>query len=247
MEKHREIEKSIIKKYRKEIWSKFVKAIKEYDLITPGDKIAVCISGGKDSFLLAKCFDELNRHNQFGFDVKYIVMNPGYKSCVLKDIKALAQALNLDIEVFDTPIFKITANEEKPCYLCAKMRRGYLYDYAKKIGCNKIALGHHFDDVIETTMLNLLYAGSINTMNAKVASANFEEMGLIRPLYYIRERDIIKWAKSNELSFIRCGCEFETKGTDGKRVEVKNLIKQLENTYKDIPKSIFTALDKTSH
>lgn len=243
MEEIRTIEKTIIKKYRKEIWSKFIKAIKDYHLIASDDHVAVCISGGKDSFLLAKCFDELKRHNQIDFTVSYLVMNPGYSDQTITDIKLNAEKLNIPIQVFDAPIFKYTEQITNPCYVCARMRRGYLYDYAQSLGCNKIALGHHFDDVIETTMLNLLYAGTVSTMPAILDSKNYAGMQLIRPLYYVREKDIITWANYNHLSFSGCACTVEKKKI-GKRKEIKKLINDLENTYQDIPKNIFTALNK---
>lgn len=244
MEKYRMIEKSIIKKYRKEIWSKFIKAINDYHLIKPGDHIAVCISGGKDSFLLAKCFDELKRHNQYQFEISYILMDPGYGKLHLETIKQISNDLNLTLNIFNSPIFKIIQDKNNnPCYLCAKMRRGYLYDYAQSLNCNKIALGHHFDDVIETSLLNLLYAGDLNTMAPILNSKNFENMELIRPLYYIREKDIIKWVNYNELEFIDCACPL-TKNNIGKRTEIKSLIQRLEIQYQDIPKNIFTAFNK---
>jgi len=244
MEKYRMIEKSIIKKYRKEIWSKFIKAINDYHLIKPGDHIAVCISGGKDSFLLAKCFDELKRHNQYQFEISYILMDPGYSKNHLETIKEISNKLNIPLNIFNSPIFKIIQDKDtNPCYLCAKMRRGYLYDYAQSLNCNKIALGHHFDDVIETSLLNLLYAGDLNTMAPILNSKNFKNMELIRPLYYIREKDIIKWVNYNELKFIGCACPL-TKNNIGKRVEIKSLIQKLELQYQDIPKNIFTAFNK---
>lgn len=243
MEKLRYIEKSIIKKYRKEIWSKFIKAIKDYQLITKDDHIAVCISGGKDSFLLAKCFDELKRHNQIDFKVSFIVMNPGYNQKTIDSIIQNAEILNIPINIFEAPIFQYTEKIANPCYLCARMRRGYLYDYAKSLGCNKIALGHHFDDVIETTMLNILYAGTISTMPPIIDSQNYTNMQLIRPLYYIKEKDIINWTNHNHLKFVGCACAVE-KQKIGKRQEIKRLIANLESTYSDIPKNIFTALNK---
>lgn len=238
------IEKSIIKKYRKGIWSKFIKAINHYQLIKPNDHIAVCISGGKDSFLLAKCFDELKRHHQYQFEVSYILMDPGYSPEHLQAINKLSIDLNLSLNIFTSPIFNIIKNQvTSPCYLCARMRRGYLYDYAQKIGCNKIALGHHFDDVIETNLLNLLYAGNINTMAPILTSKNFDNMQLIRPLYYVREKDIIKWQNDHQLSFINCACPLTKHKNSSKRLEIKQLIDQLEKQYQDIPKNIFTAFN----
>ena len=182
MEKYREVEKSIIKKYRKEIWSKFVKAVKDYKLINENDKIAVCMSGGKDSFLLAKCLEELQRHGIFKFGLEFIIMDPGYTNDVLKQIINNLELLNINAHIFKAPIFSYTDTLENPCYLCAKMRRGYLYNYAKKLGCNKIALGHHFNDVIETIMLNLIYSGKYASMMPKLKSTNYENMELIRVL-----------------------------------------------------------------
>jgi tRNA(Ile)-lysidine synthase TilS/MesJ len=242
MERYREIEKSIIKTYRRDIWSKFIKAIKDYDLIKENDHIAVCISGGKDSFLLAKCFDELKRHNQYKFEVSYILMNPGYSEYGINKIKENASILNIDLNIFKSPIFDIVNKVDgNPCYLCARMRRGYLYDYAKSLGANKIALAHHFDDVIETNLLNLLYAGRLDTMEAILDSKNFECMQLIRPFYYVREQSILNFTKYNNLEFINCDCPLNSCKGPSKRKEIKDLIKQLENTYKDIPKNIFTA------
>ena len=201
-----EIKKSIIKKFRKEIWSKFIKAIKDYDLIKENDNICVCISGGKDSFLLALCFEELKKHHKFNFNTKYLVMDPGYLDINLKQIVDNAKLLNLDIEVFKSDIFDVVdrVGRDSPCYLCARMRRGYLYAKAKELGCNKIALGHHFNDVIETVMLNILYNGVFGGMLPILDSKNFEGMQLIRPLYYVKEKDIIHFAKYNNLKFIEC-------------------------------------------
>lgn len=240
MERYRLIEKSILKKFRKEIWSKFIKAIKEYELIEENDKIAICISGGKDSFLLAKCMEELQRHGMFKFELEYIIMDPGYTQEVLKKIKTNLNILNLNAHIFKTPIFKIADTKESPCYTCAKMRRGYLYDYAQKLGCNKIALGHHMDDVVSTIMLNLIYNGTYSSMMPKLKSDNFKGLELIRPLYLIREKDIIAFKNYNNLEFIDCAC-LVTKKNSGKRAEMKNIFKYLENYNKDIVKSIFTS------
>ncbi len=240
MERYREIEKSIIKKFRKPIWSKFIKAIKNYELVSPGDKIAVCISGGKDSFLLAKCLEELQRHGVIKFSLEFIVMNPGYQEENLTRIKENLKLLNINAHIFDTPIFKVADSSESPCYLCAKMRRGYLYDYAQKLGCNKIALGHHMDDVVETILLNLIYNGSYSSMMPKLKSDNFKGMELIRPLYLVREDSIIEFAKYHNLKFIDCACNV-TKKSSGKRVLMKKLIKELEKYNKDAFKSIFTS------
>ena len=228
------IEKSIIKKYRKEIWCRFIKSLKDFKLINDGDVIAVCISGGKDSFLLAKCMQELERHGQIDFKLKFICMNPGYKKENLDLILENAKKMNMDLHIFNTNIFKIVDNQETNlCYLCARMRRGYLYDEASKLGCNKIALGHHFDDVVETILMSLLYASDYKTMLPKLHSDNFKNMELIRPLYYIRENDIISWAKFNELSFLNCACSFTEKNSienKSKRKEIKELIKKLKET-----------------
>jgi len=240
MEKYREIERSIIKKYRKEIWGKFVKAIKDFDMIKENDKIAVCISGGKDSFLMAKCLEELLRHGKFKYELEFIIMNPGYNQENINKIKENLKLLNLNAHIFETPIFKVADNSESPCYTCAKMRRGYLYDYAKRLGCNKIALGHHFDDVIETVMLNMIYTGQFSSMMPKVHSDHFEDMELIRPLYFIREKDIISFCKYNGLEFIDCACSV-TKKDSGKRKEIKKLIENLKELYKDADKCIFSS------
>lgn len=223
----KEIEKSIIKKFRKNIWGRFIDAINDFKMINENDKIAVCISGGKDSFLLAKCMQEIKRHGKVDFDLKFIVMDPGYSKEVKELINENSKKLGIDINILKTTIFDTvnTINEEKPCYLCARMRRGYLYDYAKKLGCNKIALGHHFDDAIETILLNVIYAGEMKTMMPKLKSTNFKGMELIRPLYYVREADIIAWANYCDLKFINCACKFSAKeNNDSKREEMKRLI-----------------------
>lgn len=240
MEKYREIERSIIKKYRKEIWGKFVKAVKEFELIQENDKIAVCISGGKDSFLMAKCLEELLRHGKYKYTLEFIIMNPGYNEENLKKIKENLNLLNINAHIFETPIFKVADKTTSPCYLCARMRRGYLYDYAKKLGCNKIALGHHFDDVIETVMLNMIYTGQFSSMMPKLHSDHFEKMELIRPLYFIREKDIISFVKYNKLEFIDCACAV-TKKDNSKRQEIKNLIQDLKKVYPDADKCIFSS------
>ncbi len=238
-----EIKKSIIKKFRKEIWSKFIKAIKDYELIKENDNICVCISGGKDSFLLALCFEELKKHHKFNFNTKYLVMDPGYLDINLKQIVDNAKLLNLDIEVFKSDIFDVVdrVGGDSPCYLCARMRRGYLYAKAKELGCNKIALGHHFNDVIETVMLNILYNGVFGGMLPILDSKNFEGMQLIRPLYYVKEKDIIHFAKYNNLKFIDCACKV-TKKSLGKRKEVKLLIEELVKTNKNADINIMNSL-----
>ena len=244
MEEYKKIEQSIIKKYRKEIFIPFVKALNEYDMIKEGDKIAVCISGGKDSMLLAKCMQEILRHGKMNFELKFMVMDPGYNPENLQRIKDNAEKLNIPITIFKSDIFDIVKDiKDSPCYLCARMRRGFLYSHAKELGCNKIALGHHFDDVIETILLSMLYGAEMKTMMPKLKSTNFEGMELIRPLYMVKEDDIIKWCKYNELTFIRCACRFtenvESKEDESKRVEIKNLIKELKKANKNVDINIF--------
>ena len=238
-----EIERNLITKYRKTIWSPFIKGVKEYNLIEEGDKIAVCISGGKDSFLLAKCIEELQKHSKIKFDVEYIAMNPGFNDYNLTLLQNSANDLNINLKIFETKIFDIVEKIAKdyPCYMCAKMRRGSLYDYAQKLGCNKIALGHHFDDIIETTMMNLLYAGKFATMLPKVESTNYENMTLIRPLVYVRENDIKKFTVENGIPVMNCGCVVAAQKTSSKRREVKELLENLRKIDKDIDKSIFSA------
>ena len=249
MEKCKEIERSIIKKYRKEIWSRFVKAVSDYELIKENDKIMVCISGGKDSFLLAKCIQELQRHGKILFDAHYVVMNPGYNKINEEMILKNAELLNISIEVFKSDIFEVVDNiaKESPCYMCARMRRGYLYNRAKELGCNKIALGHHFDDVIETTLLSMFYGSEIKTMMPKLHSDNFEGLELIRPMYLIKEQDILSWKNHNELTFINCACKFteKMKIDDGasKRNEMKKLISDLRKVNKNVDHNIFKSLD----
>jgi len=241
MERYKEIERSIIKKYRKDIWSNFVKAVQEYELIKENDKIMVCISGGKDSFLLAKCIQEIKRHGKFNFEAYFVVMNPGYSEYNKNLIIENAKTLNIPIEIFESDIFNIVTTVDKsPCYLCARMRRGFLYSKAKELGCNKIALGHHFDDVVETILLNLIYNGSYSSMMPKLKSDNFENIELIRPLYLVREADIINFKNYNNLEFIDCACSV-TKKQSGKRSEMKKLIKELEKYNKDAAKAIFTS------
>lgn len=253
MEKYKEIERSIIKKYRKEIWSRFIKAVQEYELIDEGDNIMVCISGGKDSFLLAKCIQELILHGKVKFNAHYVVMDPGYNDYNRDFIIDNAKTLNVPIEMFNSDIFDVvaTVDSKSPCYLCAKMRRGCLYNKARELGCNKIALGHHFDDVIETTLLSMFYGSEIKTMMPKLHSENFPGIELIRPLYLVKESDIISWRNSNELTFINCACRF-TEGcsliNDGtsKRKEIKELIKNLRKVNKDIDHNIFKSMDNVN-
>ena len=250
MEKYKEIERSIIKKYRKEIWSKFVKAVQVYELIEENDNIMVCISGGKDSFLMAKCIEELKKHGKFNFDVHYVVMDPGYNEYNRDFIIDNAKILNVPIEIFQSDIFDVVerAGGDSPCYLCARMRRGYLYSKAQELGCNKIALGHHFDDVIETTLLSMFYGSEIKTMMPKLHSDNFKGLELIRPLYLVKEQDIISWRNFNELTFINCACRFTENCSivdDGtsKRKEMKNLVNNLRKINPSIDNNIFTSMN----
>lgn len=250
----KDIERSIIKKFRKPIWRRFTKAIREYELVQDGDKIAVCISGGKDSMLMAKLFQELSRHGKKNFEVVFLVMNPGYNEINYQTIKDNAQILNVPITVFESDIFNIVASEEQsPCYLCARMRRGYLYSKAKELGCNKIALGHHYDDVIETILMGMLYGAQVQTMMPKLHSTNFERMELIRPLYLIREADIIHWANYNDLHFIQCACRFTEHcascgGTEkgSKRAEIKELIHELAQKDPVIEYNIFRSVENVN-
>ena len=253
MEKCLEIERSIITKYRKDIWSKFVKAVSNYKLIEENDKIMVCISGGKDSFLLAKCVQELQKHGNVKFEACYVVMDPGYKDINRNLIESNAKLLNVPIEIFNSDIFEVvdTTNFKSPCYLCARMRRGYLYNKAKELGCNKIALGHHFNDVIETTLLSMFYGAETKTMMPKLHSDNFENVELIRPLFYVKEDSIISWKNYNDLTFINCACRFtelcSTQREDAsKRLEVKKLIKEMKKVNPTVDKNIFTALENVN-
>lgn len=252
MEEYKEIERSIIKKYRKEIWAKFVKACKEYELINEGDKVMVCISGGKDSFLLAKCVEELQKHGGVKFDAFYVCMNPGYNDVNKEMILNNAKKLNINLEMFDSDIFDVAnmLNEKSPCYMCARMRRGYLYNKAKELGCNKIALGHHFDDVIETTLLSMFYGSEVKTMLPKLHSENYEGLELIRPLYLVKENNILGWVKYNNLKFINCACKFTEKVNGdivlSKRREMKELIKHLRSLNPDIDYNIFKSLDNVN-
>ena len=253
-DKYKEVERSIVKKFRKEIWRKFTKAINEYELIKDGDKIAVCISGGEDSMLMAKLFQELYRHGRQNFEVVYLVMNPGYNEMNYQTILDNAKLLNVPITVFESEIFDIVADEgDSPCYLCARMRRGHLYSKAQELGCNKIALGHHFDDVIETILMGMLYGAQIQTMMPKLHSTNFQGMELIRPLYLVRERDIIHWKDYNGLNFIQCACRFTEScascgGTEkgSKRAEIKELIRRLSEKNPVIEKNIFRSVENVN-
>ena len=250
----RDVEQSIRKKFRKKIWRMFAKAINTYDLVKEGDKIAVCISGGKDSMLMAKLFQELKLHNKFEFEVKFLVMDPGYSPENRKVIEENARKLNIPITIYESDIFESVYNVEKsPCYLCARMRRGYLYKFAKDMGCNKIALGHHYDDVIETILMGMLYSGQVQTMMPKLHSTNYEEMELIRPLYLIREQDIKSWCRYNDLHFIQCACKFTDTCTTcnneenrSKRVEIKELIKTLKQVNPYVEGNIFKSVENVS-
>ena len=250
----KEVEKSIRKKFRKTIWCRFVKAVKDYELVKPGDRIAVCISGGKDSMLMAKLFQELERHGKKNFEVVFLVMNPGYNEVNYQTILNNAKMLNIPITVFRTEIFDTVVDiTDSPCYLCARMRRGYLYSKARELGCNKIALGHHFDDVIETIVMGMLYGAQIQTMMPKLHSTNFEGMELIRPLYLVREVDIIHWAQYNDLHFIQCACRFtegcaSCGGTEkgSKRADVKRLIHSLEQENPYVAKNIFRSVENVN-
>ena len=254
-ERAREIEKSIRKKFHKVLFSRFAKAINEYDMIQENDKIAVCISGGKDSMLMAKLFQELKRHNKFPFELVFLVMDPGYSEANRKIIENNAKLMDIPITIFESQIFDAVYDiEDSPCYLCARMRRGYLYSHAKELGCNKIALGHHYDDVIETILMGMLYGGQVQTMMPKLHSTNFEGMELIRPMYLIREDDIKHWRDYNDLHFIQCACRFTdtctTCRTDGsslsKRMEIKNLIASLKQTNPFIEGNIFKSVENVN-
>lgn len=235
------IEKSIIKKYRKEIYSRFVRAVKDFDLIHENDNICVCISGGKDSFLMAKCFQELQRHSKYKFNLKYLVMNPGYNKENLDKIIDNAKYLNIPIIIKDSNIFEVIHDNSNPCFLCARMRRGCLYSMAKELGCNKIALGHHFNDVIETILLNQIYNGTFSGMMPIIDSDNYPGMQLIRPLYYIHEDDIKSWVRNSELEFIDCAC-IVTKKHIGKRQEIKELVRELVKMYPNSDINIFNSM-----
>ena len=239
----KEIEKSILKKYRKYTWSKFIKAIKDYKLVDEGDKIAVAISGGKDSLLMAKMFQELKKHGQVNFDLEFIAMDPGYHPDIRQLLIDNCEYLEIPIKLFDANIFEVADEiaSDYPCYMCARMRRGALYNKAEELGCNKLALGHHFDDVIETTMLNLLCAGNFKTMLPKLNSTNFDGIQIIRPLYYIREESIIKFIQNSGIWPLNCACMVAAKKTGNKRYEIKDLIKSLGDNFQEVEKSIFRA------
>lgn len=251
----REIERSIIKQFRKEIWRPFVKALNEYDMIKEGDNIAVCISGGKDSMLLAKCMQEILRHGKMNFGLHFIVMDPGYHPDNRRLIEQNAAIMGIPIQIFESDIFDIVVDAgDSPCYLCARMRRGYLYANARKLGCNKIALGHHFDDVIETILMSMLYGAQVNTMMPKLHSTNFEGMELIRPLYMVKESHILEWKEYNDLKFLQCACRFteqiareqaeesEEKVHSSKRQEMKELVNQFRKINSHIEMNIFKSV-----
>lgn len=253
LQRRKRIEENIRTKYKHKIFNKFVQAICNYELISPGDKIAVCISGGKDSMLLAKLFQELKRRNKIPFEIVFLCMDPGYTSLNRQSIENNAHLLNIPLSIFETNIFESVFHvEQSPCYLCARLRRGYLYRKAQTMGCNKIALGHHFNDVIETSLMSLLYAGEIRTMLPKLKSTNYPGMELIRPLYYVREEDIKDWQNENNLAFLQCACKFtevcaalkeKDANLDSKRVETKKLIAQLALSNPQVPSNIFHAME----
>ena len=249
MERYEEIEKSIVTTYRKKIWSKFIKGIKEFEMIQDGDKIAVCISGGKDSMLLAKCMQELKKHRKMNFELVFLVMDPGYNPINRQKIISNAKLLNIPITMFESNIFEVVEKiDDHPCYVGARMRRGFLYRKAQELGCNKIALGHHFDDVVETILMGMLYGAQMQTMMPKLHSTYHKGMQLIRPLYYVKEEDIIKWRKRNDLHFIQCACRFTEhcamcdNGDGGsKREEMKKLLKQLRSVYDKVDMNIYNS------
>lgn len=248
------VEKDLRKKFKSKLLANFLKAIKEYDLVKDGDKIAVCISGGKDSMLMAKLFQEVKRHGKFNFELQFVVMDPGYNKENRRLIEHNAKILNIPITVFESNIFEAVYRVEKsPCYLCARMRRGYLYNFAKGLGCNKIALGHHYDDVIETILMGMLYAGQIQTMMPKLKSENFEGMELIRPMYFIREDDIKAWRDYNGLHFIQCACKFtdecatcSDEQNPSKRIETKKLIREMKKTNPMVEKCLFKSVENVN-
>ena len=247
LEKHIEVQRSIIKRYRKNIWNNFVGAVQEYELIKPNDKIAVCISGGKDSVLLACCMRQLQQHSDVPFELVYLVMDPGYNKENRELIEKNTKTLNLDVHIFESDIFEVTDRVGgAPCYLCARMRRGCLYSNAKELGCNKIALGHHFNDVIETVLMSMMYSSEIKTMLPKLHSTNFEGMELIRPLYKVKEKDIINWAEYNGFKFLQCACKMTEKNADielaSKRKEIKQLIADIKLQNPEADDSIFRSL-----
>lgn len=251
---YQQIERTIITKYKRDLWNPFIKAIREYELIQAGDKIAVCISGGKDSMLMAKLMQELHRHSDVPFDVVYLVMDPGYNEINRQKIESNAALLNIPITIFETNIFRVANNaEDNPCYLCARMRRGHLYKKAQDMGCNKIALGHHFNDVIETVVMGMFYSSLLQAMPPKLHSDHFEGMEVIRPLYCVHEDAILSWKNYNDLEFIQCACRFtenctmcDNGGGGSKRQEIKTLIRRLKRDNPYIEKSIFNSIHAVS-
>lgn len=242
------IERSIIKTYRKEIWSKFIKAIKDFKLIEAGDKVAVGISGGKDSLILAKLFQELHKHSIVEFDVVYLAMDPGFNPVNREQLEKNCKYLGIPLEVRKSSIFEVAGKiaSENPCYMCARMRRGFLYNAAQELGCNKLALGHHFDDVIETTMLNVLYGGQFKTMVPKISADNFDNIELIRPMFYIKEADIIRFTQSSGIQAMNCGCTVVASRTSSKRKEIKDLITSLKKINPEVDQSIFKAAENVN-
>lgn len=237
----KDIERSIIKTYRKGIWSKFIKAISDYKLIDEGDKIAVAISGGKDSLLMAKLFQEFQIHSKTKFELEFIAMDPGFHESNKRLLLENCEYLNIPVKMFESGIFEVVDRiaQDYPCYMCARMRRGSLYGKAQELGCNKLALGHHFNDVIETTLLNVLYSGNFQTMRPKLKAKNFEGLELIRPLFHVHEDDIRRYTLNSGISPMNCGCMVAAERISGKRTEIKNLIKDLKKNFKDVEKSIF--------
>jgi tRNA(Ile)-lysidine synthase TilS/MesJ len=254
LEPYQQMERSIISKYRKQLWKPFIYAVKRYELVQEGDKIAVCISGGKDSMLMAKLMQELQRHGNVPFELVFLVMDPGYNEINRQRIESNAKLLNIPITVFETDIFAVANNtDQSPCYLCARMRRGHLYSKAKELGCNKIALGHHFNDVIETTVMGMFYGSQLQAMLPKLHSTNFEGMELIRPMYCIHEDNIIAWKRYHQLEFIQCACRFtencttcDNGGGGSKRQEIKTMLRRLKRDNPNIEKSIFNSIHTVS-
>ena len=250
LEPYQLVERSIITKYRKVLWNPFIEAVKRYEMIQPGDRIAVCISGGKDSMLMAKLMQQLQKHSDFPFELVFLVMDPGYNELNRRKIESNAALLNIPVTIFESDIFEVADSAGKsPCYLCARMRRGYLYSRAQELGCSKIALGHHFNDVVETTLISMFYGSQLQAMLPKLHSTNFEGMTLIRPLYCVHEDDIIAWARDNSLEFIQCACRLtERSAADtgdvnvSKRKEIKLLLRRLRQGNPNIEKSIFNSI-----
>ncbi|MGG7144365.1 tRNA 2-thiocytidine biosynthesis TtcA family protein [Clostridium nigeriense] len=243
-----EIERSLVKTYRKHIWTKFVKAVKDYKLVEEGDKIAVAISGGKDSLLMAKCFQELKKHGQMNFELEFIAMDPGYHPQIKELLIENCQHLGIPVHIYEGKVFEVVDKmaRDYPCYLCARMRRGSLYSKAKELGCNKLALGHHYNDVIETTLLNVLYAGNFKTMLPKLKAANFEDMELIRPLYYVEEEYIKRFTNNAGIWPLNCACMVAAEKISNKRYEIKELIKELKKNFDGVEKSIFKSAENVS-